>query len=251
MMIGNRLYKDLSTAKSCDGWLEEWLKATTPTFTKEKHNNFCLREDWDLAIQSPRPRSSAFEPSKNTTTEPAQPLPAKLPIQVHDNTEPSQPTAENEVRYVIPLPPALPHSATRVDLHHENHQLWHTIHLAEVQLERDFTQMKLMDSENGRLRKQVFAKEKRKVEKRVTSQAHARLMTGDENLDALAEHDFKKHWKEVMKELAPIFKCIRKKITEHDKEVAVAAAAARKTTARGRGRGGRRGQAGGRSRGHV
>jgi len=30
MMIGNRLYKDLSTAKSCDGWLEEWLKATTP-----------------------------------------------------------------------------------------------------------------------------------------------------------------------------------------------------------------------------
>lgn len=195
---------------------------------------------------------SVFEPSKNTTTEPAQPLPARLPtllvpIQVHNNTEQFAPTAGNEVRYIIPLLPALPHTAARVDLHRENQQLRHTIRLAEVQLERDFTQMKLMDTENGRLRKQVHAKEKRKAEKRGTAQGHARLMTGAENLDALAEHDFMKHWKEVMKELAPIFKRIRKEINEHDKKIAAAAAAARKT-ARGRGRGGRRGRAGGRSR---
>jgi len=139
------------------------------------------------------------------------------------------PTAGNEVRYIIPLLPALPHTAARVDLHCENQQLRHTIRLAEVQLERDFTQMKLMDTENGRLRKQVHAKEKRKAEKRGTAQGHARLMTGAENLDALAEHDFMKHWKEVMKELAPIFKRIRKEINEHDKKIAAAAAAARKT----------------------
>jgi hypothetical protein len=89
--------------------------------------------------------------------------------------------------------------------------------------------MKLMDSENGWLCKQVYAKEKRKAEKRGTTQAHARLMTGAENLDALAEHDFMKHWKEVMKELAPIFKHIHKEISKHDKEVAAAAAAERKT----------------------
>jgi len=98
---------------------------------------------------------STFEPSKNTMTEPAQLLPVKLPtllipIQIHHNDmERDGPAADNEVHYIIPLPPAIPHTTTRADLHHENQKLWHTIHLAEVQLERDFTQMKLMDSENG------------------------------------------------------------------------------------------------------
>jgi hypothetical protein len=84
--------------------------------------------------------SSDFKPSKNMTTEPVQPLPAKLPtllvpIQVHNNTEQVVLTADNEVHYIIPLPPALPHTAARVDLHRENQQLQHTIHLVEVQLE--------------------------------------------------------------------------------------------------------------------
>jgi len=98
---------------------------------------------------------SAFEPSKNTMTEPAQPLPARLPtllvpIQVqHNNPNLAGPTTENEVCYFIPLPPTLPHTAARVDLRQENQMLQDTIHLAEVQLEKDFTQMKLMDSENG------------------------------------------------------------------------------------------------------
>ena len=43
------------------------------------------------------------------------------------------------------------------------------IHFAEVQLEKDFTQMKLMDSENGQLHKQVHAKEKRKAEQKGTT----------------------------------------------------------------------------------
>ena len=57
---------------------------------------------------------SAFKPLKNTTTEPTQPLPAKLPtllvsIQApHHNTGQISPTA-NEVCYIIPLPTALPH----------------------------------------------------------------------------------------------------------------------------------------------
>ena len=83
---------------------------------------------------------SVFEPSKNTTTEPAQPLPARLPtlpipIQVHNNTEQVAPIAGNKVHYIIPLLPALHHTTARVDLHHENQQLQHTICLAEVQLE--------------------------------------------------------------------------------------------------------------------
>jgi hypothetical protein len=199
--------------------------------------------------------SSVFEPSKNTTTEPAQPMPAKLPTLLvpihvlHDNGEAS--ATDNEVRYTIPLPPAIRHTATRVELHHENQQLRHTIRFAEVQLEKDFMQMKLMDSENGRLRKQVHAKEKRRAEKKGTTQAHARLMTGTENLDALAEKDFMKIWKDVMKELGPRLKQIRKEISDHSKAAAEAnrraAAAARKAT-QGRAHCGQQRQ-GGRSRG--
>ena len=44
------------------------------------------------------------------------------------------------------------------------------------------------------------------MEKKETTQVHACLMTGEENLDALAEKDFMKQWKEVVKEMAPIFK---------------------------------------------
>jgi hypothetical protein len=102
---------------------------------------------------------SIFEPSKNTTTEPSQPLPARLPMLLipirvpHGNADPNAPTAENEACYTIPLPPVLPHTATRQGLHHENQMLQDTLSLAEVQLEKDFTQMKLMDLENARLRK--------------------------------------------------------------------------------------------------
>ena len=65
--------------------------------------------------------------------------------------------------------------------------------------------MKLMDSE------------KKRMEKKETTQAHARLMTSKENLDALAEKDFRKHWKEVVKELTPIFKQIRDEIDKKNK----------------------------------
>jgi hypothetical protein len=154
--------------------------------------------------------SSAFEPSKNTTTEPAQPLPAKLPtllipIQAGHDLDSETPT-ENEVHYTISLPPALPHTATRVDLFHENKKLQDMIRLAKVQLEKNFTQMKLMDAENGQLCQRAYAKEKRKMEKKELTQAYAHLMTSEENLDALTQKDFMKHWKEVMKELAPKFK---------------------------------------------
>ena len=106
--------------------------------------------------------------------------------------------------------------------------LRNTIHLTGVQLERDYTQMKLMDSENGCLQKRAFVKEMKKLKKKETTQGHARLMTGEENLDALAEKDFMKHWKEVMKELMPVFKQIRSEISEHEKRIAQVAKNAEK-----------------------
>ena len=138
------------------------------------------------------------------TTEPAQLLPAQLlnllvPIEVHHKNNNQALLIANEVCYIIPLSPALPHIATKADLYYKNQQLWHTIHLAEVELEKDFIQMKLMDSENRCLHKQVYAKQSKKAEKKEMTQAHACLMTAAKNLDALAKKDFMKYWKEVMK----------------------------------------------------
>ena len=100
-------------------------------------------------------------------------------MKLKKQADPNVPTAENEAHYIIPLPPLLPHTATRQDLHHENQMLHDTLCLAEVQLEKDFTQMKLMDSENGHLCKEAYAKQKNKTEKREMTQAHAYLMTGN------------------------------------------------------------------------
>jgi len=44
-------------------------------------------------------------------------------------------------------------------------------------------------------------------------------MTGEENLDALAEKDFMKHWKEVVKELGLIFNQVQKEISDHYKGI--------------------------------
>jgi hypothetical protein len=93
--------------------------------------------------------------------------------------------------------------------------------------------MKLMDSENGHLQKQIHAKEKRKAEKRETTKAHAHLITATENLDALAERDFKKSWKAVMKKLAPKLKEIWKKITNHEKAITAASRAAARAAIQG------------------
>ena len=96
------------------------------------------------------------------------------------------------------------------------------IHLAEVQQEKNFTQMKLMDSENGWLCKQVHVKETKKAEKKSTTQAHTHLMTGTENLDVHAEKYFMKHWKAVVKELGPKLEQICKEINDHSKVIAKA-----------------------------
>lgn len=104
---------------------------------------------------------SVIEPSKNTTTDSSKPLPAKLPalipIKVSGDADPNHPGFKNEARYIIPLPPALRPDMT----FHDNQMLRYTLRLAVVQLEKDFTQMILMDSENGCLRKEPSQKRKR------------------------------------------------------------------------------------------
>jgi hypothetical protein len=83
---------------------------------------------------------------------------------------------------------------------------------AAIALEQDYTQMKLMDLENEKLRKRAFAREGQKAQKKlVTGWAHH--ITANENLDILAREDWEKLMKEVFKELSPRLKVWKKTIT--------------------------------------
>ena len=64
--------------------------------------------------------------------------------------------------YHIKVPPPLPGTSSWQALQVENMMLWDIIRQAGIALEEDYAQMKLMDLENGRLRKQVFKKETQK-----------------------------------------------------------------------------------------
>ena len=220
---------------------------------------------------------SAFEPSKNTTTQAAQPLPAHLPsILVPTPTQTPNPTpspsfttagdilpAEESLdddeepmeRYHIEVPPPLPGTSSRQVLRAENMMLRDIITQASISLEEDYAQIKLMDLENERLRKRAFEKENRKQSKQTS--ARARHMTAVEMLDSLALQDWKGWMKNVFKEAAPQFKVIRKNIADYHKAAEkrkaadernkkrAAAAAAREERARSRGRGTRGGRRGG------
>lgn len=129
---------------------------------------------------------SAFEPSKNTTTQAAQPLPAQLPSILSpiptptptpimsaatantledDDIMPGERSGDEDVdeeeptqRYHIEVPKPLPGTASRQALQAENVMLRDIIVQAGLVLERDFAQMKLMELENERLRKRAFEK---------------------------------------------------------------------------------------------
>jgi hypothetical protein len=228
---------------------------------------------------------SAFEPSKNTTTHAAQPLPAHLPSILvptptqtpsptpapsptpsattvtalrHDADIPEEASVPDEEeepmeRYHIEVPLPLPGTASRQALRAENVMLRDIITQAGIALEEDYAQMKLMDLENQRLRKRAFEKENRKKQNKLTS-GKARHMTAAENLDLLAHQDWESRMKEVLKEAAPRFKILKKNILDYHKalektkktaERDARKAAAAAARSHGRARGTRAGRRGG------
>ena len=195
----------------------------------------------------------AFEPSKNTTTQAAQPLSAHLPsILVPTPTPTPTPTpiptpiptptpsaalhhddadtlAEMDTegllneeepmeRYHIEVPPPIPGTSSQQALRAENMMLRDIITQAGIALEEDYAQMKLMDLENERLRKRAFEKEKQKNPHKLSS-GRARHMTAAEHLDLLAQQDWESHMKAVFKEAVPRFKVLKKNIANHQKAI--------------------------------
>ena len=72
-------------------------------------------------------------------------------------------------QYHIKVPPPLPGTSSWQALRAENMMLQDIIIQAGIALEEDYTQMKLMNLENERLRKQAFGKEKRKAKNMCSS----------------------------------------------------------------------------------
>jgi hypothetical protein len=174
--------------------------------------------------------------------------PAQGPIEPLPDDE-DEPTQWYHIDVALPLPG----TASRQALRAENMMLRDIIKQAGVALEEDYAQMKLMDLENERLRKQVLEKGKRKNNSKLAS-GRARHMTAAENLDLLARQDWESRMKDVFKEAAPRFRVLKKDIVNYHKALEkarkVAERQARQATAaaawgHGHGtgnRGGRRGQ---------
>jgi len=178
-----------------------------------------------------------FEPSLNTTTKSAQPLPAIIPDLVpielilptsDDNGNPSTPTTSNSdptsatdlstatnlirARFRLAIPTPLHHTASRQDLRLQNSALFDLLYRADQQIQADYAQMRLMDDENGRLRQRAYAKAKKKGKDQRES-SDARHMTSMENLEKLARSDWKA-------EMQGTFKLIRERGKTQEKEVA-------------------------------
>jgi len=174
-----------------------------------------------------------YEPSKNTTTQAAQPLPADLttlvvPIEIvteppavetSATTDSSTPIlAQTRTRFRLAIPNPLPHTSSRHDLHQQVLAYHDLLKRTGEQIERDYAQMKLMDLENAKLRQRVFAKEKKKGKDKRSS-AEARHMTSKEVLEALAKADWTSGMQEVFKQAKEVFKEREKNINDHYKRI--------------------------------
>ena len=141
--------------------------------------------------------ADALAPALNTTTQSAQPIPARLPdllepvttaapISVASTTTTSSSTAltsvaslstttqaegqgmasDAEIRYILKhLPPELSGRASCEDHMAQNAKLRYLLDRCCYQMQRDFALKKLMDTENEWLRKRLFEKSKKHTKK--------------------------------------------------------------------------------------
>ena len=177
----------------------------------------------------------AFAPALNTTTEAAQPVPASIPecvVVVPSKAPTSTPdaspvvsvattssdgtTATDTVTFTIKVLKKLGPRATVEALRKQNDKLRYLLDQACYQMQKDHAFKKLMDSENERLRKQLYNRQNKPKKKQATG--FARHMTSEENLVALAREEWQAAMKEVFKN--PVFKERREKYDRYCKEIA-------------------------------
>ena len=190
---------------------------------------------------------AVFEPAKNTTTQAVQALPARLPellLPILETTTSDEPPNTNDPStlkattmlqttpgianqyLLVGIPPQLPPSASRHALETQIEQLRAIANAACIQIQKDYTQMVLMDSENERLRQRAFSKQKKAKTTQTT--AHPRHMTSNEVLEELALADWRAAMKKVHKEAMPVFQAQRKAIDNNAKQIGIAEKARKK-----------------------
>lgn len=150
--------------------------------------------------------------------------PATEPIAPAEESQPSSQTTGNEGA-TLPAPqfqlvgliPPLRQNATRNSLLKENQLLRELLEKAKVQIEADYALKLLMQDENERVRQQLYAK-KTVDRKRAPGEGQARLMTSNEQLDALAKYDWKRNMEAVLHSTPArdAFKACRMKIKVHE-----------------------------------
>lgn len=112
-------------------------------------------------------------------------------------TDTASSNQENEIKFILKeLPPLLSELASLAAFEAQNLKLRYLLD-ACFQMEKDYALKVLMDKENGRLRKKLFDKSKKKGKK---TTGYARHMTSDEVLDALVQVEWAAAMKEVFKE---------------------------------------------------
>lgn len=192
----------------------------------------------------------AYAPALNTTTQASQPIAAVIPdllvpaivVPVTSSTScetpsdilstpsstatsssaqstgsESQNEQDSDIQYVLKnLPRKLPPFASRDALANQNAELRYLLDRSCYQMQRDYALKKLMEKENGRLRKRLFDKSSKKKSK--FAQGFARHMTSEESLDALAKEEWAAGMKEVFKE--KVFKQRRDAYEKYCRELA-------------------------------
>ncbi|THU83057.1 hypothetical protein K435DRAFT_784377 [Dendrothele bispora CBS 962.96] len=162
--------------------------------------------------------ASAYEPSKNSTTRSAQPIPARLAPTFVPTPSTSSASADSEaIQLHIPIPAKLPKDASKKALQVQNEELRNIVGDASHEMSKAYGQMKLMDHENELLRQQLFAKDQKRGKKAVNSNG-PRLMTSGAMLDELAKGVWAQLISEVHKEAKPKFRIARAVIAEHEKQ---------------------------------
>ena len=96
------------------------------------------------------------------------------------------------------VPAPLSSLASRESILSQNAELRYLLDRCCTQMQKDHALKKLMDKENGRLRKRLYDKTNKHAKK--VSSGFARHMTSEESLDALAREEWASEMKEVFKD---------------------------------------------------
>ena len=129
-----------------------------------------------------------------------------------------QPKAQ--FRLVGLIPPSRK-NASKENLIKENRLLRSLLDKAKSQIEADFACKVLMEDENKRIRQELHGK-KKTDRKKAPGEGRGRLMTSSEQLDALAEYDWKHKMEAVLHDphTKQIFKACRLKIKSDEDALA-------------------------------